>query len=416
MRLLLLILLSFLSLGLTAQVPLRSIPAYDFIDIDQTYLVFPGDSSSFIRFFKKLDRLSFEGKGKLNIYHIGGSHVQAGSFTHRLRENLGSMIPGLNSGYGFAFPFAAAKTNNPLGFETRCNGSWTTHRNILSKSSEALGLMGIAITTSDANAGFSINTQTATGRFDDLRHAFDRVTLLGRISGAIPIATAGGKNYVGNFDEELEAWTFELDSLHNEVSFSLEMTGTAAPKWVVRGTHLGSSRPGITVHGIGVNGASVPAYLRCEYLQQELTLAPPDLVIFAIGVNDAVGNRFSKLHFKNNYYELIRQFRKVSPDCSFLFVTNNDFYGKVRGVPQVNKNGLAVEEAFYELAERYQGGVWNLYDFMGREGSVDTWLYEKLAQDDRIHFSREGYELLGDLLYNAILNKYVQYLSITGDK
>lgn len=416
MRRLLLIFFTILSLGITAQVPLRNIPSYDFIDLEQTNLVFPGDSSSFIRFFNKLDRLNFEGKGKLNIYHIGGSHVQAGSFTHRLRENLGSMIPGLNSAYGFAFPFAAANTNNPIGFETHYKGNWTTHRNILSKSTETLGLMGIAITTNDAYAGFSMNTQTTTGRFDDHRHAFDRVTLLGKIEDAIPIATAGGKNYVGKYDEELEAWTFKLDSLQNQVSFSLEMTGKTTPKWVVRGVHLGSSSPGITVHGIGVNGASVPAYLRCELLQKELALAPPDLVIFAIGVNDAVGNRFSKQHFKNNYYELIRQFRKVSPNCSFLFVTNNDFYGKIRGVPQVNKNGLAVEEAFFELAERYKGGVWNLYDFMGREGSVDTWLYEKLAQDDRIHFSREGYELLGDMLYNAILNKYVQYLSITGDK
>ncbi|HPX59697.1 MAG TPA: hypothetical protein PLL02_04620, partial [Bacteroidales bacterium] len=43
-------------------------------------------------FFKKMDRLIFEGEGKINILHIGGSHVQAGVFSHAIYHNLLSVF------------------------------------------------------------------------------------------------------------------------------------------------------------------------------------------------------------------------------------------------------------------------------------------------------------------------------------
>ena len=39
---------------------------------------------------------------------------------------------------------------------------------------------------------------------------------------------------------------------------------------------------GIKYHSIGVNGASVPSYLRCDYLMDQLKLVKPDLVIFPL--------------------------------------------------------------------------------------------------------------------------------------
>ena len=46
-------------------------------------------------------------------------------------------------------------------------------------------------------------------------------------------------------------------------------------------------KSGVKYHSIGVNGASVPSYLRCDYLMDQLKLVKPDLVIFSIGINDA---------------------------------------------------------------------------------------------------------------------------------
>ena len=67
-----------------------------------------------------------------------------------------------------------------------------------------------------------------------------------------------------------------------------------------------------------------------------------------------------------------------------------------------NDNGEAVRVAMMELAREYGGAMWDLYGIMGGEGSATQWRDAGLMKDDRLHFTKEGYELLGDMLYRAI--------------
>jgi lysophospholipase L1-like esterase len=77
----------------------------------------------------------------------------------------------------------------------------------------------------------------------------------------------------------------------------------------------------------------------------------------------------------------------------------------------VNKNGLIAREAFYELANKYNGAVWDLFDIMGGLSSMKQWESVGLAQHDKIHFTAIGYNLIGDLFYNALISEYLKYLS-----
>lgn len=61
---------------------------YDFIDSTLNIIQFPGGRDSFEPFFQKMDSLVFENKGKVNILHIGGSHIQADVVSGRIREHL----------------------------------------------------------------------------------------------------------------------------------------------------------------------------------------------------------------------------------------------------------------------------------------------------------------------------------------
>jgi len=65
----------------------------------------------------------------------------------------------------------------------------------------------------------------------------------------------------------------------------------------------------------------------------------------------------------------------------------------------------------YDLATNYHGAVWDLFDIMGGLKSSTSWRSAGLMASDRIHFSREGYNLLGDLLFNAIMASFDQYLA-----
>ena len=89
---------------------------------------------------------------------------------------------------------------------------------------------------------------------------------------------------------------------------------------------------------------------------------------------------------------------------------------KKKRVYEVNRNGLIVQEAFMEMAEDYGGVVWDQFDVMGGLKSMQNWQNAGLAQKDKIHFTREGYILIGDLLYNALITDYMEHINKTREE
>lgn len=383
----------------------RDIPEYSCVNLNHNKLIYPGDSLAMERFFDKLDTLLFKGKGNISIMHIGGSHVQAGVFSQAMRDNLLNLAPGITAGRGLVFPFM--KTNTPISYCISRTGEWEYCRNAVAFNTR-LGLAGASVTTSDTIASFSIVTREK--RPSELTPVFDfnYVKILG-YGDMVPYVHFNNDTLTGTYDEEEGSYTFVLpdftDSLY--VDFN-QAHGT----FTVTGVYLDNGMPGITYHGIGVNGAKVSSYLSCEDLERDLRLVHPDLVIFGIGINDAAADTFTKEKFKNDYTTLINIIHRVSPDCALLLVTNNDSFKKVsRKKYEVNPNGLLAEEAFLELGEQHGAAVWDFFDIMGGLKSMAHWENEGLAQKDKVHFTNLGYNLIGDLLYNALMDRYKEHLN-----
>ena len=167
---------------------------------------------------------------------------------------------------------------------------------------------------------------------------------------------------------------------------------------------------GITYHSMGVNGASLQSWLRCEKFEEQMTFIKPDLAIMAIGVNDAnvEYGRFSKETFKTRYNQLLSKIYAVNPNCAIIFITNNDCVVRVGHRSYgLNKNTALVQQAMHELAEQHNAAVWDLYEIMGGLGSISVWNEVGLANKDRVHFLIPGYNLLGDMLYNAIIYEWL---------
>ena len=142
-----------------------------------------------------------------------------------------------------------------------------------------------------------------------------------------------------------------------------------------------------------------------------MELVKPDLVIFGIGINDAAADSFTKDKFKRDYDQLIDIIHEVSPDCAMIFVTNNDSYKRLKkNKYQVNTNGLLAQEAFLELGKKHNAAVWDFFDIMGGLTSMQNWQDENIAQKDKVHFTNTGYALIGDLLFNALMDKYTAHL------
>ena len=392
----------------------KTVPDYGFAHFERNKIQYPGDSLAMERFFQKMDSVVFFGEGNVSIMHIGGSHVQAGVFTQQFRDNLLSISPDLIGGQNFVFPFTAGGTNNPTHYIVRSTGTWTYSRNAVRKETDKrMGLAGAAITTTDSLATVSIMTREKNRT--DLTPDFDfnKVTVIGfsETENVVPVVSYDSTVIQGQYDEWKSTYTFQLPTFTDSICIRFD---SVPGEFTLTGVLLENDMSGISVHGVGVNGASVPSYLRCDDFERDLELIKPDLIIFGIGINDAAEKDFEKEVFKRNYDELIQVIKRVNPDCALLFMTNNDSFKRVKIKRkthyEVNTNGKIVEDAFMEMGRRYNAAVWDQFDIMGGLKSMRAWEKAGLAKKDKIHFTNAGYLLLGDLLYNALITRYIEHV------
>lgn len=394
---------------------IKPIDNCSFAHFERNHLLYLGDSTAMERFFQKMDSVVFLGEGNVNIMHIGGSHVQAGVFTQQFRDNLLSIGTDLIGGQNFVFPFSAGGTNNPSHFMVSSTGEWGYTRNAVRKDTDKrMGLAGAAITTTDPNATVSIMSRARRPNRLTPEFNFNKVTLIGfsETENVEPMVSYKGKTLHGHYDDYQSTYTFEFPDFTDSICIFFEsMPGD----FTLQGVLLENGMSGISVHGVGVNGASVPSYLRCDDFERDLNLIHPDLIIFGIGINDAAEANFEKETFKRNYDDLIRIIQRVNPDCALLFMSNNDSFKRVKGKKkkvryEVNTNGSIVEQACLEMGKKYNAAVWDQFDIMGGLRSMQDWEKAGLAQKDKVHFTSDGYKLLGDLLYNALIERYIQHV------
>ncbi|MBQ5983511.1 MAG: hypothetical protein IJL56_00860 [Bacteroidales bacterium] len=390
-----LILILALFLALTAAAQHRRIPYYGFARLDRNRIQYPsGKSPDFDLFLRKLDTLSVYGKASVRVLHVGGSHVQGGTWTQQLRRNFMTMRYGMDGGRGMVFPFSAAGTNTPSGYATEYTGEWTFSRCLKPEADIPLGITGMSVTTADSTATFLIDTAERNPREWAPRFMFRDVEVLG-FGSARPVILMDRDTLEGTPSKY--GWHFDLPHYTNYLSVAFR---GFPGQCTVTGIYLDRPGGGITISEAGVNGAATSSWVACRDFERDLELVRPDLVIFSVGINDVQEADFNQDRFIRNYNRLIAEVRKVNPHCAILFTSNNDSYRN--RLP--NRHGEAAEMAFARLAVENDAAFWDLFDIMGGAGSSLSWEGAGLMRGDRVHFTSAGYDLLGDLLFNAIMD------------
>lgn len=515
------------------------ISRYDFIDTTQNVIKFPKGNASFNAFFNKMDTLVFENRGQVRILHVGGSHLQADVISGRIREHLIKEYPGASAGRGFVFPYSAARTNTPASYASAYKGIWDMNKNVQREIKKPLGLLGIAVSTSDPRSeitllldkynstpiwgetklrlfGYSDNNDvvpvlrvdstdiygildsasqsyvfTSPRPIDTIQIAFRWIDSLKQAeiskfitdslfqdsiarakedsikkatgdtaqnkkdSNVIPAkipnnvalpevardsmfqgecdvldtaclrreeaksksrscAEKLNKPAVNYAEGEIDATNYANEHCIEQAAVPDSVKKNARPRFTLTGILTETDAPGITYTGVGINGAKVHDYFEevCPQFEKELSFYKPDLVIFAIGINDANVEKFNDKQFKDDYDKLIARIKKVNPNVAIIFETNNDMYRKVKKKRFVqHPNGDVARKAFFALAEKHKAGVWDKFGIMGGLGSMAKWEKADLAKADKVHFKLSGYNLLGDLFYKAIINSYQEHIA-----
>jgi lysophospholipase L1-like esterase len=377
---------------------------YPFVHYERNnYKFYTKESKNFQTFYNKMNNLIENKEGKLNLYHIGGSHLQADIYTNDVREYMQERWADVTGERGWVFPFDLAKTNNPGNYEFSSPNKWTPYRSVVHKPKKYnfdYGLLGAAVTCPDSviTIRFEYDRTTSKPPFNHIR-IFHNI-------GEFPYWMHFGSDelLVTNVthDPKLGCSDIYFSDPIDSINVQFQRRGYHAPELEIYGFILMNDQPGISYTAIGINGAGLYTYLDNVRFEEQLKSYPPDFFAYSVGTND--GNvpyaDFKPAVYKSNLEKMMKMALRANPDCALLLTVPNDSYYRRR---YLNRNIARERDVIIELAEKYDMAVWDLYGVMGELGSSRKWKYNGLMRSDLVHFTHTGYHFKGDLYIDALL-------------
>ena len=372
--------------------------------------------STLTGFFTQLDLLQrdsgdfFDSPHTVSILHIGDSHIQAGELTRTVRCQLQRSFG--NAGRGLIVPLKLASSNEPVDYRITSSNTWQNSKCIQKNIEFRPGIGGIALATHQNQIQFTLQTLKKDSMMD---YRFNTIRVFHHESAPLLEEPESLSIGISCPDTTLNYMTdiFLMDCVD-----SLTLTGLITDERyntpIFYGFSLENAQPGILYHSVGVNGACCSHYLNTGLIEQSVGLHP-DLIVISLGTNEAASSRFDKDVFRNAMDALIKQLKKVNPESVFLLVTPMENYRRayVRGrrTYVLNKNLGVLRQMICEYAESNHLAYWDMYSACGGEGAAESWFKQGLMARDRIHFTSEGYQLQGMLMYEAFINSYNRNLT-----
>ena len=376
---------------------------YPFLDETKNELFLP-NKSALDPFFKKLYDLERESKEQVHILHIGDSHIQADYFTGQVRRLFQDDLRFHLASRGFVFPYRAAKTNNPLDYKVRYSGKWDGLKSSIRRENSHWGVSGINAITYTENSSITVNPNPNDEGLDIEKvkvfyPVFDPKSFQVRVmldSGNVLLSSIQGDGYV----------EFSFLIPQHSVTIVVEKTAPTQNRFLLQGMLLENSEPGIVYSAAGVNGAEVATFARCEDFNKQVAQISPDLVVISLGTNDAYPTGFDSKVFKDGYNEMIKGIRKYLPNVPIIITTPGDNY-RSRRRPNRNNEKAIVEMML--MAQEHNLAVWDFFSAMGGFKSIKSWRENNLCAGDMLHLSQTGYELQGELFFQALDMSYEQF-------
>jgi lysophospholipase L1-like esterase len=365
-------------------------------------LVFPAGDSAFQRVWNRLDTLVYEGRGSLNLIHLGGSHVQAGMLTDAVRRGLHAISPGLHGSVGWLYPYAVAGTNNPRSYTVTKYGTWTGQRCSVPQHRGPWGFAGIRAFTGDS-VGFTMHHK-------ELPLQASSVLLFYPNSDSINLPLVKGP--VAEVVRRPDGIEVRFDRPIDTLRVQWQPRKGRRDTLSLEGVLFRPADPnGVRYHAVGVNGAATHSFLKAVRFESQLRELPPDVVVFGLGINDAHKSRgqFDTLAYELRYDSLVDAVRRVNPYAQFIWLTNNDALYKGAN----NPHGILVQRAMLRLATKHHGVVFDFFALMGGYGSVRRWMANGWAGSDGIHLSQVGYQAHADWFASAFTKAYLRHQEST---
>lgn len=356
-------------------------------------------------FLKKLETQKKFNDKKINILHIGDSHLQADYITHTTRVSLQKIFG--NAGRGFIAPLKISKSNEPFNYQTTSNKTWKSTRCVSSKQVQPIGLSGMSVKTNDKSATIQIKTYNT----DSLDYSFSKITLFhSKNDSAYSTVMRDTSNRIFfNFIETNLSFTskYIASKKVSQVEVQLTKTDSIQSNFIFYGANLENDDNGILYHCIGINGARYKDYSKSSDFCAQTSSIKPDVILISLGTNESFQKNYNSEIFYMEIDTLVKKLKYSNPYTPILLTTPaNSFY-----YHQINYNIPLISKTIVQYAKDNNLAYWDLYSITGGENSAILWKKTNLLSRDGIHYSKDGYIHQGNLLTKAILNAYNKYVS-----
>lgn len=422
--------------------------------------------------FDKLYQLEENQDRKVRIVHLGDSHIQADIFTakirHRMQQNFG------NAGFGFAFPYSLANTNNSSPIKFTGSGGFSASRNLYADISKPVGLSGISFEPKQKT--FHIDMLVKDAQFD-----FTKLKVISPKNENIFNVSFAKKSFTTQ--EKVAVLTPAISSHKVKPG---EVLGGIADKYNLSLKQLKSAN-GLTSDNIRdgkilkiPGGKTVTTYKTVstvKYIYEPIFLEntpiyniynsekPIDKITIignennsefalnglilenensgvtysSIGVNGAKSSDFNKFPL---FFE---QLPSLEADLFVISLGTNESFDKqdittyfgnlktmIDGIKQKcpeasfllttpppsvlhgKSQNIYIEkyaEKIIEMAPIENYAVWNLLDVFGGNKNISINSKMGLMARDKVHYSNSGYEKQGELFFDAFIQSYELYKS-----
>lgn len=343
-------------------------------------------------------RAALAGDSLFTVVYLGNSHVQADFNGAALRNRLAQ---GHLAGRGIIIPFRLAGTNEPVDYTFRTANPYESDRIMRQTRGLELPFTGIGVRPNTSEFTFDI---TCKKPFDRLRFH-----TTGGFYDITEISTGGHRTRFHNCPDPDAMLNVVLPEPTTDVAITMQGDMQAT----FGGIELLSDSVGVLTHSIGNNGTSFCDYNTLPGFGEGIASLHPDLVIVALGTNEAFG-RLSMEALCSDMGSLLSGIERYSPGTKVLLVGPTECYKKIRKyrkgrrrrtVQVINTKTTQVARTMRTYAEEKGIPYYNHYAVAGSAASQRS---ARLLGADGVHFTATAYRLWGSLLGDAIIEKLKQ--------
>lgn len=395
-------LLSLSSLRAQDTIAFMPSPMLDFIKRDANVI---HNADALFPLYEKLFELRAGKQLVVNILHIGDSHVQADYLTGAIRTLLQQEFG--NAGLGLTFPGRAVRTNESPSIYSSIKGQWESNKITSLQNKYSVGIGGATLTTTNAGNRITIRTTSPDYSFNRMMLFFEKdfnsynIQLRDSVGRVLALA--------GSFTDEVYPNVSKLILPYSVSEIELETIQTLAmqKQLNLHGVSLENSKPGIRYHITGINGARYRHYISSPEFLDETAALEATLIIISLGTNEASDHPNLDPKVDSQIIQLVNKLKKVNPNAILLLTTPADFFKRKT---HRNPGVRTIRDKIMEAATTSHLPYWNLYEVAGGNHSADRWKKWDLLQSDGVHFTQNGYDLQGQLLFDAIVKGYNEYV------